>query len=256
VEQGGVFAHGLTYSGHPVAAAVAIANLKALRDEGVVTRVKDDIGRDRPNIRLEYGGLVQGFRVVPFGQFATRLPAIGRIYNQSKVEYYTATPPAPAGQDATWYDEVYGRYSVAATYQDMTDLNDLKRRANKAAAKMARVGKQLALNLRPGALKVKDGWDICDSVYVDINRGVVSNPAASYVVNRNAEKVGHYTFAIDYEVTIPMRGGATVTMGAYDSNDVAIANHEHHVIAGVPPAPHTFDGQFFDVRVEKIERSN
>jgi hypothetical protein len=76
---------------------------------------------------------------------------------------------------------------------------------------------------------------------------VVSNPAASYVVNRNAEKVGHYTFAIDYEVTIPMRGGATVTMGAYDSNDVAIANHEHHVIAGVPPAPHIFDGQFFDV---------
>ena len=85
---------------------------------------------------------------------------------------------------------------------------------------------------------------------------VVSNPAASYVVNRNAEKVGHYTFAIDYEVTIPMRGGATVTMGAYDSNDVAIANHEHHVVAGVPPAPHIFDGQFFDVRVEKIERSN
>ncbi len=40
VEQGGVFAHGLTYSGHPVAAAVAIANLKALRDEGVVTRVR------------------------------------------------------------------------------------------------------------------------------------------------------------------------------------------------------------------------
>ena len=28
VEQGGVFAHGLTYSGHPVAAAVAIANLR------------------------------------------------------------------------------------------------------------------------------------------------------------------------------------------------------------------------------------
>ena len=51
-------------------------------------------------------------------------------------------------------------------------------------------------------------------------------------------------------------GGATVTMGAYDSNDVAIANHEHHVVAGVPPAPHIFDGQFFDVRVEKIERSN
>ena len=44
VEQGGVFAHGLTYSGHPVAAAVALANLKALRDEGIVRQVKDDTG--------------------------------------------------------------------------------------------------------------------------------------------------------------------------------------------------------------------
>ncbi|WXL24858.1 aspartate aminotransferase family protein [Ectopseudomonas mendocina] len=44
VEQGGVFAHGLTYSGHPVAAAVALANIKALRDEGVVTQVKEQTG--------------------------------------------------------------------------------------------------------------------------------------------------------------------------------------------------------------------
>jgi adenosylmethionine-8-amino-7-oxononanoate aminotransferase len=44
VEQGGVFAHGLTYSGHPVAAAVALANIKALRDEGIVSQVKDDTG--------------------------------------------------------------------------------------------------------------------------------------------------------------------------------------------------------------------
>jgi len=44
VERGGVFAHGLTYSGHPVAAAVALANLKALRDEGIVRQVKDDTG--------------------------------------------------------------------------------------------------------------------------------------------------------------------------------------------------------------------
>ncbi|MEH6366676.1 MAG: aminotransferase class III-fold pyridoxal phosphate-dependent enzyme, partial [Pseudomonas marincola] len=42
--QGGVFAHGLTYSGHPVAAAVAIANLKAIRDEQIVTQVKNDTG--------------------------------------------------------------------------------------------------------------------------------------------------------------------------------------------------------------------
>jgi hypothetical protein len=135
--------------------------------------VKDTAGRDRPNIRMEYGGLVQGFRVVPFGQFSTRLNAIGRIYNQSKMEYYVAHAPTPSGQDASYFEEVYGRFATATTYQDITDLNDLKRRAKQAAGKMTRVGKALALHLRPGALHIKDGWDICDSIFVDINRGVV-----------------------------------------------------------------------------------
>jgi len=42
--ENGDFNHGLTYSGHPVAAAVAVANLKLLRDEGIVERVKADTG--------------------------------------------------------------------------------------------------------------------------------------------------------------------------------------------------------------------
>lgn len=81
----------------------------------------------------------------------------------------------------------------------------------------------------------------------------VSDPEATYAFNRNQEKVGHYTFAVDYVVTIPVRGGATVTMGAYDLNDVAIANHQHHVISGVPPAPAPFDGQFFQLDVITIK---
>lgn len=44
VEEGGVFAHGLTYSGHPVAAAVALANLELLHEEGIVERVRVDTG--------------------------------------------------------------------------------------------------------------------------------------------------------------------------------------------------------------------
>jgi hypothetical protein len=80
----------------------------------------------------------------------------------------------------------------------------------------------------------------------------VSEPRAVYTFNRNEEKVGHYTFPIDYSVTIPVRGGATVIMGAYDSNDVAIANHQKHVVPGVPPFPAAFDGQFFDIEVVKV----
>ncbi|SOD94917.1 aspartate aminotransferase family protein [Caenispirillum bisanense] len=44
IEKGGEFYHGYTYSGHPVASAVALANLKILEDEGIVDRVGSDIG--------------------------------------------------------------------------------------------------------------------------------------------------------------------------------------------------------------------
>jgi len=36
------FNHGYTYSGHPVAAAVALENLRILHEEGIITRVRDE----------------------------------------------------------------------------------------------------------------------------------------------------------------------------------------------------------------------
>ncbi len=44
VEQGGEFNHGYTYSGHPVACAVALANIGLIRELGLVERVKSDLG--------------------------------------------------------------------------------------------------------------------------------------------------------------------------------------------------------------------
>ncbi|MDQ0392335.1 aspartate aminotransferase family protein [Labrys monachus] len=40
----GEFHHGYTYSGHPAACAAAVANIRILRAEGIVERVRDDIG--------------------------------------------------------------------------------------------------------------------------------------------------------------------------------------------------------------------
>jgi putrescine aminotransferase len=40
---GGEFAHGYTYSGHPVACAVALANLDVIEHEGLLAHVRDDI---------------------------------------------------------------------------------------------------------------------------------------------------------------------------------------------------------------------
>ncbi|MGV8842892.1 MAG: aspartate aminotransferase family protein [Pseudomonas sp.] len=42
LEQGGDFNHGFTYSGHPVAAAVALENIRILRDEKIIERVKNE----------------------------------------------------------------------------------------------------------------------------------------------------------------------------------------------------------------------
>jgi putrescine aminotransferase len=44
IEKGGEFAHGYTYSGHPVACAVALANLDIMESENLVGRVRDDVG--------------------------------------------------------------------------------------------------------------------------------------------------------------------------------------------------------------------
>jgi putrescine aminotransferase len=44
IDQGGDFNHGYTYSGHPVACAVALANIGLIRSLGLVERVHDDLG--------------------------------------------------------------------------------------------------------------------------------------------------------------------------------------------------------------------
>ena len=55
IEQGGEFNHGYTYSGHPVACAVALANIRVLQREGIVARVHDDLG---PYLAQQFATLV------------------------------------------------------------------------------------------------------------------------------------------------------------------------------------------------------
>jgi putrescine---pyruvate transaminase len=44
IDQGGDFNHGYTYSGHPVACAVALANIRLIQREGLVDRVREETG--------------------------------------------------------------------------------------------------------------------------------------------------------------------------------------------------------------------
>jgi putrescine aminotransferase len=44
MDKGGEFVHGYTYSGHPAACAAGLANLRIMREEKLVERVRDDTG--------------------------------------------------------------------------------------------------------------------------------------------------------------------------------------------------------------------
>lgn len=44
IDKGGEFNHGYTYSGHPVACAVGVANIRLIQREGLVDRVREDTG--------------------------------------------------------------------------------------------------------------------------------------------------------------------------------------------------------------------
>jgi putrescine aminotransferase len=56
VERGGEFAHGYTYSGHPVACAVALANIRLMRELKLVAHVHDDVG---PYLAQRFGELAE-----------------------------------------------------------------------------------------------------------------------------------------------------------------------------------------------------
>ena len=43
IDKGGEFAHGMTYSGHPVACAVAVENINIMERENLVDRVRDEL---------------------------------------------------------------------------------------------------------------------------------------------------------------------------------------------------------------------
>jgi putrescine aminotransferase len=54
IKQGGEFNHGYTYSGHPVACAVALANIDIIEKEGLVDRVLNETG---PYLAQKYAEL-------------------------------------------------------------------------------------------------------------------------------------------------------------------------------------------------------
>jgi adenosylmethionine-8-amino-7-oxononanoate aminotransferase len=95
-EQGGVFAHGLTYQGHPVAAAVGLANLKLLDEGGIVNTVKSDTGPYLQNALREVFtdhplvGEIHGAGAVAALQFARSKAEKKRFDQEGRISLFCA----------------------------------------------------------------------------------------------------------------------------------------------------------------------
>ena len=91
----------------------------------------------------------------------------------------------------------------------------------------------------------------------------VADPPERYTLNRNEMGTGHYTFVLDYTVTIPVRGGTEVRMTMIDPNNIAIANpggasgqNMPFIVPEIPPFPDPFFGQFIQMDVLSVTASS
>ena len=86
IEQGGEFNHGYTYSGHPVACAVALANIELMEREGLVDRVKNDTG---PYLAERFEGL-KAHPLVGVAETCGFVGGITLVKNKATMEVFDA----------------------------------------------------------------------------------------------------------------------------------------------------------------------
>lgn len=120
--------------------------------------IVDDPGVIRSDLALHYGELVQGYRLIYFGDnWANVQHVIGRNRDGVKVVYKTIK-----GKTFQPSTSVYGRIATVAVMDGVQDSKDLERRGLQAAIASAKLGKQIAIGIRTQYLAPLQGWDITD----------------------------------------------------------------------------------------------
>lgn len=98
-----------------------------------------------------------------------------------------------------------------------------------------------------GGSPADDGWNTY--------RLEISSPSQSYWLNSGSQFSDHCEM-VDYEQTVTITGGATVSVAGFEPNDCGARNLDDDgqpiVIPGIDPAPAPFDGQFLQVDVVSV----
>jgi hypothetical protein len=125
-----------------------------------------NVGSDKNNVRLEYGGAVNGFQFNPgFSDFATFVDAIGQKREGASILFSAQTYA-----DAS----VYGVIQRGEVFIDIVNQAMLDRRTKRAARRVGTPNKNVSLRIGSGKVAPVTGWDIADSVPVVIDRGLVN----------------------------------------------------------------------------------
>lgn len=142
VERGGLFAHGLTYSGHPVAAAVAIANIQAIQNEALVPQVKNDSGPYLQSLLREVFsqhplvGEIQGAGLVAALQFTEDKATRKRFANENELAWRCRTL---GFEEGVIIRSTLGRMIMApALIANRSELEELVEKTKKAVDRTAR----------------------------------------------------------------------------------------------------------------------
>jgi hypothetical protein len=141
----------------------------------------ENIGVDRPEVSLEYGGLVSDFRLRSgYGNYATMVKAIGQKREGASILYSTQSANAA----------VYGQIEKSALFLDVIDQDALDRLTLSDLKKSSAVNRDMALVIKSNALAPYDGYALGDSVPVTIKRGPVQMDHALYTI-WGLEWIGH-----------------------------------------------------------------
>jgi hypothetical protein len=94
-----------------------------------------------------------------------------------------------------------------------------------------------------------------DNGLYNIYELATSAPAQVFYLNAGHASLA-YVWPLDYQQTIRIQGGSTVTLIADPQDGSLVSNVDEHgkpiVVPGVPPAPAPFDGQFIQMDVVSV----
>jgi len=162
--------------------------------------IVDDPGVIRSDLAMYYGELVQGYRLIVFGDgWANVQHVVGRNIQGSKVVYSTIS--GKAFQPST---SVYGRIATVAVMDGVQDQNDLARRGLQAAIQSAKLGKHVAIGIRTEFLAPLQGWDVCDVFPLEIKDGAIDTTRfgsgywAAYAAAWEATDIGQQSLVITF----------------------------------------------------------